>query len=469
MCCKEAFCEKILKNFCLFFPALEEASPKRVLLAVSGGADSVAMLCSLFELNSKLSCNFSVVTVNHHIRSVEENLHDVNFVVELCNKLDVPCYVEDIKGISEYSKQNKCGIEAAARDLRYECFERIANNIGAEFIATAHTQDDFYETVLMRVFQGGTGKSLLGIPARRGKYIRPLLNVSRHEIISYLKSRNIEYCNDSTNSLPDYLRNRIRLFLIPALEETFPNWKSGIDKTIENVKLDFDFAENELLKKLLSQNPGKDYDLNTALSNAFVKTEDCLKFSSELFFSLDKALKLRVLLKGFNLLGFKMRLSHSFLKQAIQIKTNQKIESGNLGVFSNTEYLTIYKTSPSDNYKIGYSLWVEKKGVFEYPLGIIQVISASNTDKGLVYISDANNSCGLFGPFRLPFYIRSVRNGDRIEIEQGKFKTVKKLINEFKLNSRNRVLLPIIERNGIVFGIYGASVGGKNRIKFSDS
>ena len=190
------------------------------LLTCSGGADSTALLIAFQQLQPVLSCRLSVITVNHNIRSAEESAADSAFVAELCSRFEppVPCTVAEIPvgDVARSAKERRRGTEDAARTLRYRLFEKTADFVSADFIVTAHNLSDVYETVLMRLFQGGGTASLAPMPVRRGRYLRPLITVERGSIEAFLRQQGIAWREDATNAEDTYLRNRIRHYLLPA-------------------------------------------------------------------------------------------------------------------------------------------------------------------------------------------------------------------------------------------------------------
>ena len=181
--------------------------PCGIVAAVSGGADSTALLLVLSALRLQ---RFAVEAahVNHHLRG-EESDADENFVRDLCRGLDVPLHVLD--GTLDENCVRARGIEAAARAVRYERLSQIRVHTNARFVATAHQKNDQAETVLMRLLTGSGIAGLRGIhPLRDDGYIRPLLEVSREEIETYLRERNITPRHDRSNDDPRFLRNRVR-------------------------------------------------------------------------------------------------------------------------------------------------------------------------------------------------------------------------------------------------------------------
>lgn len=193
-----------------------------VLVGVSGGADSVCLLLMLLEYREKLAFSLQVVHVEHGIRG-EESVTDARFVKELCQRLQIPCktYAVDVPA---YAKEHHQGLEEAARELRYDCFCRAAEEISAPVkkIALAHHADDNAETMLFQMVRGSGVRGLSGMRSKRNLnknliLIRPMLGVTRCEIEQYLKEKGETYRVDATNADTDYSRNRIRHEVLPQL------------------------------------------------------------------------------------------------------------------------------------------------------------------------------------------------------------------------------------------------------------
>ena len=189
-----------------------------VLVALSGGADSVALLRSLNDISDEYNIKLSAIHINHNLRG-DESLRDEQFCKELCNSLNIPLVVEsvDINGISLETGDS---IELCARKLRYELFSKHAKGV----IATAHTASDNAETMIYNLCRGSAISGIAGIPPVRDNIIRPLIDCTRDDIISYLDSINQSFVNDSSNDLDDYTRNKIRHNIIPRLFEINPSF-----------------------------------------------------------------------------------------------------------------------------------------------------------------------------------------------------------------------------------------------------
>lgn len=200
-----------------------------VLVGVSGGADSIALLTILVELG--YSC--IAAHCNFHLRG-EESLRDERFTKEYVEKLQIPFVKIDFE-TEQYAAENHLSIEMAARELRYRWFEKQRIHWEAQAIAVAHHRDDNVETLLMNLIRGTGIRGLSGIQPKNGFVVRPMLAVSREEIQNWFAKRNLSYVTDSTNLSDAYTRNFIRLRILPLLEEVNPSVKKAIARTSEHL------------------------------------------------------------------------------------------------------------------------------------------------------------------------------------------------------------------------------------------
>ena len=197
----------------------------KILVALSGGADSVALLRVLQSLGYICEC----AHCNFHLRGLESD-RDETFVRQLCEKQRILLHVTHFD-TSAYAKDHHLSSAMAARELRYEWFEHIRKEIGASVIAVAHHRDDSVETFLLNLMRGAGINGLRGIPVKNGKIVRPLLSVSREDILDYLQAIHQEYVTDSTNLEDEYMRNKIRLNILPAMKEVNPSIMETIQET----------------------------------------------------------------------------------------------------------------------------------------------------------------------------------------------------------------------------------------------
>lgn len=207
---------------------------EKVIVTCSGGADSIFLL----HILCKLGFECIVAHCNFHLRG-DESDRDENFVRDFCNKDGLTLLVEHFD-TTAYAAENKLSIEMAARELRYNWFEKIRAEYNAGAIAVAHHSDDSIETILLNLLRGTGLKGICGIRPRNGYIVRPLLCVNRKEIEEYLAEQGIGYITDSTNLENEYTRNKIRNIVMPILREINPQIDSVMLSNAEN----FAAAEN---------------------------------------------------------------------------------------------------------------------------------------------------------------------------------------------------------------------------------
>lgn len=193
----------------------------KVLIGFSGGPDSVLLLYFFNKISKKKNFNIAAFHLNHNLRSSESEDDEV-FCKKYCEENNIEFYSESIN-IKDYAKKNKLSIEEAARDCRYNLFDKYAKISDANLIATAHNKNDNVETVLFNLFRGTGISGMKGIPVKRNNIIRPILCLSRNEILSYLENLKVEYRIDSSNLKNDYKRNYIRNVLIPEISKNLNN------------------------------------------------------------------------------------------------------------------------------------------------------------------------------------------------------------------------------------------------------
>lgn len=192
-----------------------------VVLGVSGGVDSMV----LFHIACVLGLQVHVVHVNYHQRGQESNA-DEQLVRSACNSMSVPVHVADWR-TADMPTGN---FQDMARQFRRDQFLRFLHESGSEAILLGHNRDDVYETLLMRVFRGAAPSNWNALPAVSAPFIRPLVDVTRHEILAYAKEHGVEWREDASNQKSVYARNFIRNDMIPHMDNLFPGWKSNVDR-----------------------------------------------------------------------------------------------------------------------------------------------------------------------------------------------------------------------------------------------
>lgn len=209
------------------FPKVSES---KILIAISGGVDSVVLthLCKEANLDISLAhCNF-------HLRG-EESEGDEGFVMELADALDIEVYIEGFE-TEAYARGKKISIQMAARELRYHWFEELRETLQFDYIFTAHHANDNLETVLINFVRGTGLEGLTGIPEKNGYILRPLLPFSREDIEEYARNSHIKWREDSSNASGKYLRNRIRQEVIPTLVDLNPQFLESFENTRKHLQ-----------------------------------------------------------------------------------------------------------------------------------------------------------------------------------------------------------------------------------------
>lgn len=202
---------------------------KPVVVGISGGADSVALLHILVSLGYKCiaaHCNFNL--------RGDESFRDEQFTIDFTKRLQVPLCKISFE-TNKYAQENRLSVEMAARELRYRWFEELLNTYDADAVAVAHHRDDSVETLLINLTRGSGITGLTGIKPKNGNVVRPLLCVSREDIYAYIEKNGLEYVTDSSNSSDIYTRNFIRLKVIPLLEEINPSVKASLARTANHL------------------------------------------------------------------------------------------------------------------------------------------------------------------------------------------------------------------------------------------
>ncbi len=224
-----------------------------VLVGFSGGADSRAMLDVLVKLSREQNFQIAAAHLNHGIRG-EEADRDEQFCKKVCLEYGIPFFSERID-IPAISRESGIGVEEAARNARYGFFARICREYTEySYIATAHNADDSLETMIFNLCRGSGTKGLCGIPPKRGNIIRPLIYLSKKEILEYCHQNKLEFVSDSTNDLLDYSRNKIRHTVLAPLYEIFPSAHTSASRAAELLRCDCDCLDS-IAEEYLSSHP----------------------------------------------------------------------------------------------------------------------------------------------------------------------------------------------------------------------
>lgn len=280
----------------------------KIVIGVSGGPDSIALLDVLIKLQNKIKFDITVAHINHMIRV--EAIDDQKYVEQYCKNKKIKCFIKQAK-VEEIAKKKKIGTEEAGRNLRYEFFNEILEKTNSNKIATAHSKNDNAETVLMNILRGSGTSGLKGIQAARdNKYIRPLIECERKEIEEYCNENNLEPRIDKTNMENIYTRNKVRNLLIPYIQKEFnPNVIEALNRLSQIASIENEYFELQTIK---AYNEIKEEE-----------TKEQIILNLKKFNSLDLVIKNRIVLYTINrLFGSSSGIEKIHLQDIIKLCSN---------------------------------------------------------------------------------------------------------------------------------------------------
>lgn len=459
-------------------------------VAVSGGADSVSLFVALCHISKKYKIPVRAVTVNHNIRDEAESGGDAEFVVRLGKELFEQGF--DVKVVEKELERGKVfsaaemrgkGVEEAARFLRYEAFSEFASAENPAFIALAHNRNDQIETLLMRFLQGSGNSGLCGIGARRGIFVRPLLDVSRAQIEEYLLAQNISWRTDYTNFDTNYMRNRIRQKLVPFLNENFFGFEKAL---LSGAQKAFD-DENALCSFL-------EKDFWSAKKNS-------VECSGGEFLALPAALKRRQVFAGIDLLcgnsggcaggaekiGFEKvprrgggRIPFLFVKEFLEavetfeissgFKNCVKKSAGNLLFCFDGEKIEIKKDELLAT-ESSFFVIIDKDMHFSFLAGDVFVKLAENKKSAKVCFSSENDEFSLEN-VPVPFCVRSRQQDDFVRSADGGKKSLSDILSDWHVSVELKNSVPVVQelftKNQEIIAVLGSLLGFKNWIVKSE-
>lgn len=434
-----------------------------VLVAFSGGSDSTALLLAAAAVAPGLGIRLHAAWVDHGIRPAGERAGERDFVTGLGARLGIPCHIADApaESLEARAARLKTSLEAEARDFRYAALLDAAARFGCGRILTAHTRDDQAETLLARILSGSGAAGLRGIPEDRPPFLRPFLTLPKRVLLRYLRDRGESWREDSTNAAEDYLRNRLRHRLIPAVEREFPGFRKALSALAEKSRLD----EDCLYARAEAELPA-------------VRTEGRSSFEVRAFRAAHPALRLRALMtEASRLAGTGRRIPYAFVRAAALAGPAQQ-ESSGPRILARGSGLRFLEEG-------GEILVVRESAVSPAPSGlhgdggaIRDVTSASGYSflferPGALRI-DPGPSCTIYfrrdsagpaeGSFQFPLTVRSRLPGDRIAIRGGR-KPLDEILTDLKVPRTWRDFVPVLEDGRGIVGVLGSAAGVRDRFR----
>ncbi len=426
----------------------------RIIVAISGGPDSVCLLHALYQIREEYNLELYGAHLNHNFRGIEAQI-DAQYVSNLCDDLNILCFIKSMD-VPQYAKENGLSPEEAGRILRYDFFEEVAERVGATKIAVAHNENDQAETVLMRLLRGTGLQGLTAIHINRGKIIRPLLNIDRNSIEEYCEIHKLSPRIDKTNLESIYKRNKIRLELIPYLEENYnPNIKDNLVKTAEILKDDFDFIEEkarEVYKELVN-----------------LQKNDSLILPLQSIKELHPALQSRVIrLSAEQLLGRQEVLEYKHVQNVLELiergATGKKIVLP-LGLVAKISYENLcFSTGEEDNKLFHYELPLEDTFYMEELNGsfTVRVVERGEVKE---ISRDKYHKCFDYDQVKSILNVRNRREGDRFyPLGLTGSKKLKDFFIDYKIDRDERDRIPLVCDGDEIMWIVGLRISEKYKI-----
>lgn len=407
-----------------------------VLLAVSGGKDSMTMLDLFNYFKYELKLNLVVCHFNHSLRDDADR--DEKFVKIQCEKYGLKFYSKK-EDVLLYSNENKLSTEEGARFLRYKFFDEVKRIENLEYIATAHNKNDLAETVIMRILRGTGINGLIGIQSERGDLIRPILNFSRDEIEKYIEENNIPFVEDKTNFEELYLRNKIRLNLFPILKNEYnPRILDAISR-LSNIAFDY----STISREYIASKEGLLWEFNKEKILVYIEK---LKLQSRPFRNIMYREFFEFISKDPDGINYKIIEE---IDNLIFSKTGKYIEIKNVVFKIEYDKLLIYDKNIFENLEMKF--YFENLDFSLYSTKFFDIIIEQSSFEEFKNLKQNKDLLFINKKYLDFLKIRNKENGDFLELEFGK-KKLKDIFIDEKVSKDIRKNIPIFEiENNIVW------------------
>lgn len=413
-------------------------SGEKIGVAVSGGIDSMCLLDYLNRIKEQLGIELLAINVDHSIR--EESKEESNFVKEFCKQNNINCHTFKVDAV-EFSKENKLTLEEGARICRYNVFNSLLKKNIVDKIAIAHHKQDQVETILLNLVRGSGLKGASGIEYATGRFIRPMLDIDKSEIISYASENNITFMEDESNYDTNFSRNYLRHKVIPEIKNHWPNF--------ENNLINF--------SKICKQD---DAYINSTISYENLIFEDNLVKIPLRMFALDNAITTRLIRKGLQHLNalkdFEQKHLQIVTSLAREGENGTKINLPNKVIASKEyDYLTLFVKSPK-KLKSNKPFLVGKQDILGFNADIKKCKS----------LNKVKGECLFFDYDKLPKNAvwRTKQSGDIFTKFGGGTKKLKDYFIDKKVPSRIRADLPLLVSGNEILVIFGIEISDKIKI-----
>ncbi|MFQ3620058.1 MAG: tRNA lysidine(34) synthetase TilS [Spirochaetales bacterium] len=434
----------ILKKIKVFFQQYPIAEGAGVLVAVSGGIDSTALALAMQSVSQELKVRLTLGYFNHRLRSPQEEEEELRFVTTLSEQLSVPLIIGQAERnhLRHRAKKEKRSLEEVAREERYRFLYSVATKENLNYILLGHTATDNLETQIIRFFQGSSPAGLKGIPPQNKLVLRPFLQVTRREILHFLKKQNVQPLVDSSNTHTQFLRNAVRHRIVPVLEEVFPGYATALSRFRKKMQWIDEFLQKETLQR-----------------NPWVKIDKGWKCKVEDFVNLPPILRLYTLYRIYDASVPKgeKRFPFQFLETLLVGKhlslKNKKIwETKGIRIRLESGYL-YWESNIVQDKKKGYLYLIE--GTDSILLGGMFTVAvrfqarrekdsiSTETAKGIWMAKSAYST----------LFLRSPRPGDTLSLPSGR-KRVRDLLKKIGVSKQDRDLIPILQGDGEILALF---------------
>ncbi len=419
-----------------------------VAVAVSGGLDSTVLLHALYALRAELGIELAVCHLNHALRG-EESKGDYAFVEALAQKLGLPFEGRELK-VGELASSST---QAAARDARYAFFDAASGSLSASKVALAHTLDDHAETVLMRFVKGSGPGGLKGIAPVRGKFVRPLIGVTKAEVAAYAESNSIEYVEDSSNKSDKYLRNKLRGDLLPHIIKGYnPNMVETLARTAIISARDDEYLRGEA---------DSSYADALTLAGMDGAADGSLSFDRVKLLKLHPAVSTRVFLKGAGVLGRGALQYASHVNRFIELVKSSRPNiavtlPGGLTLLREYDSVTLSTEEPCLPVVFDMALDVPgTTGVDEAGVVVSATLMASPPDAGAL-AEDPMTAFFDYDAMGASVGIRSIAAGDKmVPMGMRGHKKLKDIFIDLKIPAQTRARTPLLYAGGSIIWAVG--------------
>ena len=409
----------------------------RLLVAVSGGVDSVVLLHLLQSLAKTLKLSLQVAHLDHQIRP--DSTGDADFVRDLCRQWDITCHIEacDVPALAE---QDKISLEVAGRNARREFLQRVAEQANSQQIVLAHHRDDQVETFMLRLLRGSGQSGLAAMQIHQGLWWRPLLHCSREQILVYARQHQLNWVEDKSNSDPAFLRNRLRTQIIPQLLDINPQLPARIGVLTQQFQQEESYWQEQVEQQF---------------EDLVVSKNDGLRLDRTALLKIHPALRIRILREALRQIRGDLQRVESIHLHAIEdllVSQRSQAQLDLPGCWVACRYQTLWIRDVAPELPKPFDLLLPIPGELELPDGRIIRTTIQSELEGESSHTTEYSLAGL----ELPLRIRSWRTGDRFEpLGMVGHKRLKQYFSDNRVESEARLQTPLLVNGEEILWIVG--------------